>query len=127
MLAELKSSSDSSTRLYNALSSDKKPAFFQLVHHPIQASYTLANMWISSGINNLRASQARISANNFADEVEDLFEQDFDLETQYHQLLNGRGNLQLHCGMGCSQCHRKMGPYDGPNTCHVLLLAAAHG
>lgn len=89
VLADLKSISDSSTRIYNGLSSDKKAAFFQLVQHPVQASYVLANMWISSGINNMRASQARISANTFADQVEDLFDQDFALETQYHQLLDG--------------------------------------
>ncbi|KAJ3491899.1 hypothetical protein NLI96_g361 [Meripilus lineatus] len=89
-LAELKTISDSSTRIYDGLSSEKKAAFFQLVQHPVQATYVLANMWMSSGINNLRASQARISANTFADQVEDLFEQDFALETQYHQLLNGK-------------------------------------
>ena len=46
-------------------------------------------MWISAGINNLRASQARLSTNNYADQVESLFEQDFALEQQYHSLLNG--------------------------------------
>ncbi|KAI0826133.1 hypothetical protein BC629DRAFT_1276143 [Irpex lacteus] len=86
----LKNMSDASTRLYNSISSEKKAAFFQLVQHPIQATYTLANMWISAGINNLRASQARLSANNFANQTEALFDQDYDLEVEYHQLLNGK-------------------------------------
>ncbi|CAL1698338.1 unnamed protein product [Somion occarium] len=90
VLADWKSLSDASTRIYNSLSSAMKPAFFQLVHHPVQASYTLANMWISAGINNLRASQARLSTNDFADQVEQLFDQDYDLEVQYHQLLDGK-------------------------------------
>ena len=85
--------SDASTKLYDSLSSAMKPAFFQLVHHPVLASYTLANMWISAGINNMRASQARFSTNDLADQVEQLFAQDYDLETQYHQLLNGRSIL----------------------------------
>jgi hypothetical protein len=79
-----------STRLYDSISSEKKAAFFQLVHHPIQATLTLANMWISAGTNNLRASQARLSANDFANQTETLFEQDYDLEVEYHQLLDGR-------------------------------------
>lgn len=79
-----------STSLYNSISSDKKAAFFQLVQHPVQATVTLANMWIAAGVNNLRASQARLSTNNFADQVEALFDQDYSLETQYHQLLNGK-------------------------------------
>jgi len=47
-------------------------------------------MLIAAGQNNLRVTQARLSANGLADEVETLFENDFDLETQYHSLLNGK-------------------------------------
>lgn len=127
-LAELKTISDSSTRIYDGLSSEKKAAFFQLVQHPVQATYVLANMWMSSGINNLRASQARISANTFADQVEDLFEQDFALETQYHQLLNGVYGFRMFSFSACLIIRiRKMGPYDGSNTRYVLLLAATNG
>ncbi|THH28766.1 hypothetical protein EUX98_g5425 [Antrodiella citrinella] len=82
--------SNASTKIYNTMSSAMQPAFFQLVQHPVQASVTLANMWIAAGINNLRASQARLSTNNYADQVEQLFEQDFDLETEYHSILDGK-------------------------------------
>ncbi|PSR81818.1 hypothetical protein PHLCEN_2v6249 [Hermanssonia centrifuga] len=90
MLSDWKNLSDLSTTIYNSLSSDKQAAYFQMVHHPVQASYTLTNMWISAGINNMRASQARLSTNDYADQVETLFEQDYDLEQQYHQLLDGK-------------------------------------
>ncbi|TCD68567.1 hypothetical protein EIP91_010492 [Steccherinum ochraceum] len=82
--------SDASNKLYKSMSSANQPAFFQLVQHPVQASATLAHMWIAAGINNLRASQARLSTNNYADQVEQLFSQDFDLETQYHTILDGK-------------------------------------
>lgn len=78
-----------STSIYNSLSSDKKPAYFQLLHHRILATHIINNLWITAGANNLRASQARISTNDLADQVEDLFEQDYDLELQYHHMLNG--------------------------------------
>lgn len=79
-----------STKIYNKLSADYRPAFFELVHHPVQASATLGKMWIYAGMNNLRASQARLSTNDYAVLVEDLFEEDYKLETQYHSLLDGK-------------------------------------
>jgi hypothetical protein len=79
-----------STKIYNKLPSGTKPAFFELVHHPVQASATLGKMWIASGTNALRASQARISANDQADTVEAMFEQDYQLEKEYHTLLGGK-------------------------------------
>ncbi|KAL0952642.1 hypothetical protein HGRIS_006887 [Hohenbuehelia grisea] len=101
--AEWNRLSQASTSLYNSLPSNVKPAFFQLIHHPVVASATVNNMLIAAGINNLRASQARISTNNFADQVVSLFSQDFDLETQYHTLLDGKWNHimdQTHLGYG---------------------------
>ncbi|RDB17758.1 hypothetical protein Hypma_001072 [Hypsizygus marmoreus] len=92
---------DASTKIYNSLSNDLKPSFFQLVHHPVLASANLANILVSAGINNMRASQARISANDMADQAQKFFERDFDLETQYHELLNGKWNHmmdQTHIG-----------------------------
>ena len=79
-----------STKIYNSLPSSYQPAFFELVHHPVMASSTLGQMWIASGMNNLRVSQARLSANNLADQVESLFTQDYDLEVQYHTMLDGK-------------------------------------
>ncbi|KAI0369314.1 hypothetical protein BV20DRAFT_1113770 [Pilatotrama ljubarskyi] len=88
VVAELQSMVAASTQLYNKLPSNAKPAFFQLLHHPILASTTLTQMWVSAGINNLRASQARLSANDYANEVENLFMQDAALEKDYHSLLD---------------------------------------
>ncbi|GLB44507.1 putative glycosyl hydrolase family 115 [Lyophyllum shimeji] len=92
---------DASTKIYNSLSADMKPAFFQLVHHPVLASANMANILIAAGMNNMRASQARLSANALADQAEKFFEQDFDIETEYHQLLDGKWNHmmdQTHLG-----------------------------
>ncbi|KAL5526413.1 hypothetical protein ACEPAF_8136 [Sanghuangporus sanghuang] len=81
---------NASTRIYNNLTPEFKPAFFETVQHPILASSTVCKMWIAQGMNNLRATQGRLSTNNLADQVESLFAQDFEIETQYHQLLNGK-------------------------------------
>ena len=81
---------NASTRIYNSLSPEFQPAFFQTVQHPVLASSTLGKMWIAQGMNNLRASQGRLSTNNLANEVEDLFTQDYSIESQYHSILDGK-------------------------------------
>jgi hypothetical protein len=86
-----------STAIYNSLPSSMKPAFFQLVHHEVLASATLGKMWIAAGQNNMRAEQARLSTNDMADTVEDLFGQDYDLEHQYHTILDGARVLFYLC------------------------------
>ncbi|EKM52378.1 glycoside hydrolase family 115 protein [Phanerochaete carnosa HHB-10118-sp] len=90
MLADWQNLNTTAVRLYNSVSSNKQPAFFQLVLHPVQASATLGTMWIFAGINNLRASQARVSANEYKTKVEELFETDFALEEEYHSILDGK-------------------------------------
>lgn len=59
----------SSTDLYNSIPKNMKPAFFELVHHPVLASATLQKMWILAGRNNLYGSQARLSTNSLANQV----------------------------------------------------------
>jgi hypothetical protein len=76
--------------LYHKLPTAAQAAFFQLVYHPVLASATVNKMWIAQGMNNLRASGARVSANAYAQQVQDLFDMDYELETQYHGLLNGK-------------------------------------
>lgn len=78
-----------STRIYNKLPSAVKGAFFQLVHHPATASATLAQLWYAAGMNNLAASQARVSANDWGNQVENLFEQDYAIEQSYNHILDG--------------------------------------
>jgi len=90
MLAMWQATNDSATQILNSLPASMQAAYFQLVYHPVQASYTLANMWISAGMNNLRASQAFLSANSYKSQVEDLFEQDWELETEYDNQLEGK-------------------------------------
>lgn len=89
MLAMWAATNASATAIQAKLPESMLPAYFELVYHPVQASYTLANMWIAAGYNNLRASQAFLSANNYADLVDYLFEQDWNLEVEYDSQLDG--------------------------------------
>ena len=89
----LRAANESSTRLYNDLPSEAKAAFFQLVHHPVQATFTLQNMYYAAGLNYLRALQASQSANIYKTETERLFLQDYDIEVEYHSILDGESVL----------------------------------
>ncbi|PIL25858.1 hypothetical protein GSI_11611 [Ganoderma sinense ZZ0214-1] len=101
VLAMLRAVNESSTRLYNALPSEAKAAFFQLLHHPVWASVTLQNMYYAAGLNNLRGLQGFQSANTYKTEVESLFFQDYDIEVDYHSILDGKWDHmmdQTHIG-----------------------------
>jgi len=84
-----------STELFNQLSQDAQPAFYQLVHHPIIASANLNKLLVTAGLNSMRASQAFLSTNDLADTAEALFEKDFDFEEGYHSLLDGKTAVYL--------------------------------
>ncbi|KAI1783751.1 hypothetical protein LXA43DRAFT_1129585 [Ganoderma leucocontextum] len=67
MLAMCNAASAASTKLYKSLPSEAQPVFFELVQwHPVLASLTLQNMYIYAAINNLRAIQYYLAANNFS-------------------------------------------------------------
>ncbi|KAG8741234.1 hypothetical protein FRC10_003156 [Ceratobasidium sp. 414] len=90
-----------SQAIYKSLPSGTQPAYFQLVHHPIQASSIVQNLYYTVGRNNLYASQARLSTNALADQAAQIFDSDYDLEAQYHSLLNGKWDHfmdQTHLG-----------------------------
>ncbi len=81
---------DAANSIYDALGDEYKASFFQLVLHPVAASANLGKLYIAAGLNNLRSSQGFLSTNALADQVQELFDVDYDLETQYHTLLDGR-------------------------------------
>ncbi|KAG9079371.1 hypothetical protein FS749_008573, partial [Ceratobasidium sp. UAMH 11750] len=90
-----------SQAIYDSLPSGTKPAYFQLVHHPIQASSIVQNLYYTVGRNNMYASQARLSTNQLADQAAEIFDNDYDLEEQYNGLLNGKWDHfmdQTHLG-----------------------------
>lgn len=45
ILADWTTTYQASLKIYDSLPPATKPAFFQLVHHPVQASYQLQNMY----------------------------------------------------------------------------------
>lgn len=84
------------------LPQEVRPAYFELVLYPIEASANLNQLYIATGRNHLWANQGRSAANAAADEARKFFAQDAHLTDEYnHELLNGRWNHmmdQTHIG-----------------------------
>jgi hypothetical protein len=87
--------------LSNHILSDYRPAFFQLVLHPIKASQIYMSLQICRAKNALYAKQRRNTANHFFDKSISLFKADFQLSREYHNMLDGKWNhimRQPHLG-----------------------------
>lgn len=94
--------------IFSKASEEMKPAIFQLVSHPIKATVTFISLKINLGRNQLYARQRRNSANEYADLVLKLFDDDQTLTECYHSLLGGKWNhilSQPHLGFDDSTWH----------------------
>ncbi|KAL4958745.1 uncharacterized protein BDV14DRAFT_207467, partial [Aspergillus stella-maris] len=78
--------------LQNHIPPAKVPSYFQLVLHPIKASYIYISLRITQAKNNLYGQQRRNSTNIQAQEILHLFDKDFTLSEEYHALLDGKWN-----------------------------------
>jgi hypothetical protein len=89
--------------IFTKISKQQRPAFFQLVFHPIKASYLYVLLRITQYRNQLFAKQRRNTTNVLFHECIRLFEADHDLTEQYHTILGGKWNHMLrqpHYGYG---------------------------
>ncbi|OBS24840.1 hypothetical protein FPOA_05377 [Fusarium poae] len=92
---------DRAETLHDRISEGQKASSFQLILHPTKASYIYNALRINQAHNKLFARQRRNSANKIAQEVLDLFDADFDLSEEFHNLLDGKWNhilMQPHYG-----------------------------
>ncbi|KAK7537394.1 uncharacterized protein J3D65DRAFT_696996 [Phyllosticta citribraziliensis] len=87
--------------IYDSLSAEARPSFFELVLHPVLAGLSVYDIHISSAKNLLYAAQGRTSANAWADRVLSKFRYDHELTVRYNSLLDGKWNHmmdQTHLG-----------------------------
>jgi hypothetical protein len=89
-------------KLASELPEDERASFFELVQYPVDASATVAEMYLAAGRNALNARLGRAQANDDAAETRALFAKDAELSAAYnHKLLDGRWNHmmdQTHIG-----------------------------
>ncbi|KAI9708605.1 MAG: hypothetical protein M1820_003823 [Bogoriella megaspora] len=101
VLSEWSDLVDAAQSIYNKLDADAQPAFFEMVLHPALAGYTLHQIHIYAGQNNMYANEFRTSTNTIAQNVLNYFNQDHAIKQRYHSLLDGKWNHimdQTHMG-----------------------------
>lgn len=86
---------DEAERIHAEMPSSQKPAFFELVLHPVKASYIYNLLRNTQAKNDLYARQRRNTANVLFHECLRLFDEDHALTTEYHTLLDGKWNHML--------------------------------
>ncbi|KAI7541458.1 glycoside hydrolase family 115 protein [Hortaea werneckii] len=103
ILGRLRCLLDLATRVYGRIAEEDRASVFELILHPVKATYLYVNLQVTRSRNHLYARQRRNSANRLAQEILDLFDADFDLSEEYHRLLGGKWNHMLrqpHLGYG---------------------------
>jgi hypothetical protein len=88
--------------IYDILPEHFKAAYYQLVLFPVLACSNINKMMVAAGKNQLYTTQGRMSANTYAEKVEELFSKDAEMTRYFHQdLQNGKWNhmmSQTHLG-----------------------------
>ncbi len=77
-------------RLYNALPSEYKDSFDQLVLFPIQGMSNLYDLYFAKAKNDFYAAKQDVKANYWADQVKTSFERDSLLTQHFNTLSNGK-------------------------------------
>ncbi len=76
-------------KVNDSLAPEYRDAFYQLVLYPVKASATVVELYIATGRNHLYAKQGRASANEMAERVHELFQQDRQLSDYYNHAMSG--------------------------------------
>jgi hypothetical protein len=90
ILQEWQGLSETAQAIYDQLPDEARPAFFEMVLHPILAGRNHYDIAINSAKNQLYAFQGRNSANTLADHISSKWKYDHVLKTRYHDLLGGK-------------------------------------
>jgi len=99
--AELAQQLEKAEALYQQLPSAYRDAFFQLVLHPVKATYIVNELYNITAKNRLYAHQGRANTNHYAERAQELFNADAELAKRYHTFNGGKWNhfmAQSHIG-----------------------------
>ena len=80
---------DKAEALKSKIAPEAQDAYYQLVYYPAKASAGVAEMYIAADKNNLYAKQGRVSANDYAKRVRDLYDLDKQLSDYYNGPMAG--------------------------------------
>ena len=91
----------SAQAVHDKLPSATQTSFFEVVLHPITAGHAVYEIYTKTALGSKYADQHRVSANQFARDVQSAFQRDKDITKKFHTILNGKWNHfmdQTHIG-----------------------------
>ena len=103
-------------KINSALAPAYKDAFFQLVLHPVKACANLNEMYYNVALNKAAYKNKYAVANQYADKVKQLYENDSLISLQYNQLNNGKWNHMM------DQTHIGYTYWQQPNRQRIPLV-----
>ncbi|MBN1508028.1 MAG: glycosyl hydrolase 115 family protein [Sedimentisphaerales bacterium] len=102
VVADFKAIAAKAEEIHGKVPHDARDAFYELVLFPTKACSQVNELYVTAGKNALYARQGRATANDMADQVEQLFKADADLMDYYnHTFAGGKWNHfmdQVHIG-----------------------------
>jgi hypothetical protein len=90
VVSDYQNLADQADRIYRALPSETRDAFFQLVLYPVEACATLNDLYVTVGRNRMYAVQGRAATNDLASRARDLFHADEELAHDYNEMAGGK-------------------------------------
>lgn len=90
-----------SEKVNSSIGTEYRDAYFQLVHHPIEAMNNIYKMYFNQALNHKAYYIKSSAGNQYAKKVEEYFAQDSVITAKYHQLNGGKWNhmmSQTHIG-----------------------------
>ncbi|KAF4617044.1 hypothetical protein G7Y89_g15106 [Cudoniella acicularis] len=81
--------------VHDQLDDAYKPAYYEMVLHPVLAGQVVNQIYVGAAKNKLYALQRRNKANEVADDVLEYFKKDHALTKRYHDLLGGKWDHML--------------------------------
>jgi len=89
IVADYNKLADEAKRIYEAIPSEYKDAYYQLVLHPVIACANLNDLRATVGKNHLYAKQGRAATNDLANKAKDLFKKDAEISHHYNKVMAG--------------------------------------
>ncbi|KKP06738.1 hypothetical protein THAR02_01123 [Trichoderma harzianum] len=106
--------------IYSHIDEEHKSAFFQLVLHPVKATYIFTQVRVAQYTNQLFAKQRRNTTNTMLKKCIELLDADHDLFEEYNSISDGKWDLMLrqpHYGYGDTGAEPSRNMIDG--LCYV--------
>lgn len=91
----------STQAIHDKLPASTQISFFEVVLHPITAGHAVFEIYTKTALGARYATEHRVSANQFARDVQAAFQRDKDITRKFHTILNGKWNHfmdQTHIG-----------------------------